>query len=104
MSPVSTPRHKATAGAAPGCIAALGGNPFDQAWVVILGIGGAPRYCKNRYANSERVSPLGSGRLRFHGTVGSGDDVSIKSSYLNQFREINIAGTQESGAELGDLS
>jgi hypothetical protein len=30
--------------------------------------------------------------------------VSIKSSYLNQFREINIAGTQESGAELGDLS
>jgi len=28
--------------------------------------------------------------------------VSIKSSYLNQFREINIARTQESGAELGD--
>src|SRR5437868_2936342 len=37
-------------------------------------IGGAPRYCKNRYANSERASPRGSGRLRFHGTVGSGDD------------------------------
>ena len=27
--------------------------------------GGAPRCCKNRYANSQRVSPLGSGRLRF---------------------------------------
>src|SRR5215472_3084405 len=38
LSPVLTPRHKATAGADPGCIAALGGNPFDQARVVILDV------------------------------------------------------------------
>ena len=31
-------RHKATAGAGPGCIAALGGNPFDQARVIILDV------------------------------------------------------------------
>src|SRR6516225_7468301 len=35
LSPVSAGRHKATAGGGPGCIAALGGNPFDQAWIII---------------------------------------------------------------------
>ena len=48
-------------------------------------IGGAPKYCKNRYGNSERVSPLGSGRLSFTVQSGAAMTVSIKSSYLNNF-------------------
>src|SRR5215469_10022222 len=38
LSPALASQHKATAGADPRCIAALGGNPFDQAWVIILDV------------------------------------------------------------------